>query len=262
MPKRESRALPGNCRFRYSPMKALPGRPVGASPLGASLLEASPRRYRLEDIASKMSLRRFRFKAVASLWLAFFSLQGRSLQDPLLAGSLLEGSQSTCAPSGDRPGARAAFRRQHSGVCAFAHRVPGSSRAGLIACRAHRISGLSRVGRRLWSGMHPATGRNRQLDVPLPSVSRFSRCPASLGVPLLSVSRFSRCPASNATFGALSGRLRNLTGFSAKFALRPWFPLGRGAQAALPSRLAFCGAAFCGAAFRGAISRRAVSRLF
>ncbi|MCS3831084.1 hypothetical protein GGP91_003183 [Salinibacter ruber] len=72
MPKRESQALSGNCRFRYSPMKALPGRPVGASllgasPLGASPLGASPRGCRLsrlsprscrfEDVALKLSLR-------------------------------------------------------------------------------------------------------------------------------------------------------------------------------------------------------------
>ncbi len=190
----------------------------------APFLRLSP----FEAIASKLSLRRCRFEAVASLWLAFFSLQGRSLQG--------------CSP----PALHQATGRalgQHSGgsIPAFV--------LLLIARRAHRTSGLSRVGGHLWSGVHPATGRNRRLDVPLPSVSCFSGCPASLGVPLPT-------PLS----GLSRGRLRNLTGFSAKFALRPWVSLGRGAQAALPSRLAFCGAAFCGAAFRGAVSRRAVSR--
>lgn len=159
-------------------MKALPDRPVGASPLGASSLGASPRRCR--------------FKAVASLWLAFFSLQGRSLQDPPLAGS-----QSTCAPSGDRPGARAAFRRQHSGVCAFAHRTSGSSRAGLIACRACRVS----------------AGACGPVCIRLPagtadSMSHFPRCPASLGVPLptplsglFRTARFSFKPQARGSLG-------------------------------------------------------------
>ncbi len=220
-------------------MKALPGRPAGASLLGASPLGASPRRCRFEDVALKLSLRcgwpssLCRVTPCRILFLQGRSLQGRS--PPAL-------HQATGRALGQHSGGSipaAAFRR----LCFCSPHV------GLTARRAHRTSGSSRVGRRLRSGVHPATGRNRRLDVPLLWVSRFQRhFRGSLGSPQESCGLFYRvCSA-------------------------PLAPLGRGPQAALPSRLAFCGAAFCwaasreaasrGAVSRGAVSRRAVSRLF
>lgn len=165
MPKRESQALSGNCRFVWKlSLQIL----ADEGPSGQARWSIAS-----WSVASKMSLRRCRFKAVASLWLAFFSLQGRSLQDRSPPALL----QATGRALG-----------QHSGgsipAVAFRRLCFCSSRAGLIACRAHRTSGSSRVDGHLWSGVHPATGRNRRLDVPLPSVSCFPRRPASLGVPL------------------------------------------------------------------------------
>lgn len=214
----ETVASSGNCRFRYSPMKALPGRPVGASLLGASPLGASPRRCRFEDVALKLSLRcGWPSSPCRILFLQGRSLQGRS--PPAL------------------PQATGRALGQHSGgsipAVAFRRLCFCSSRAGLIARRWAPVV-------RCASGYRPE---------PPP------RCPASLGVPLPTpLSGLSRVAS-----GVLRASLRSL--------LCAPVSLGWGAQAALPSRLAFCGAAFCWAASReaasrGAVSRRAVSRLF